>query len=240
MTMNNDYTQNELESIKWMLNRSTQKLYDEQQTMPYYGDLTKLNTDRTIMDHVGIDTLKKIATDAIDLLETSIAIYEKNGDYAVGIFSSGWRQTLDSASRRLCGEISNEEALNCGKWICHENCWGVSKRALESGKVVDESCVGDISLYAIPIFAFGKVIGVLSVGYGAPPTDEQTIKKLSKRFQLSQEILLKQSQLYQKRPDYIVKMAKKKMRTSAELIGLIVESKMSAEKLNDQREELQA
>ena len=76
----------------------------------YYGDITELNTCRLIMDSVGKDTLRQIAEDAIDLLETSVAIYELNGDYALGMFSSGWCRLMDSASRKLCQTDDNRIA----------------------------------------------------------------------------------------------------------------------------------
>ncbi len=238
--MEKNKPQNELEKIKWMLHRSVQDHQKGEQPTSFYGDLTELNTNRTILDHVGKETLRKVAVDAIDLLETSVAVYEKNGDYAIGMFSSGWCQTLDSASRRLCGDVTNRVALESGHWKCHDSCWDCSRRALESGQVVDERCVGAINLYSIPIFAYGKPVGVISVGYGNPPEDKETIKKLAEEFNLTEQELMKQQRDYQKRPEYIVKMAKKKIHTSAELIGLIVESRLSEERLKQQSEELKA
>lgn len=117
-----------------------------------YGDVTELNTCRLILDSVGKETLETIARDAIDLLETSVAIYEKNGDYAFGMFSSGWCRLMDDASRRLCRTKDNREALSCGKWLCHENCWNDSaKAAINSGKSTDIQCIGGINLYAEPL-----------------------------------------------------------------------------------------
>ena len=67
-----------------------------------YGDLTILNTARTVLDAVGHELLEEFTADYLDLLETSGAIYEANGDYALGIFSWGRCRFLDQASRGLC------------------------------------------------------------------------------------------------------------------------------------------
>jgi CheY-like chemotaxis protein len=64
-----------------------------------YGDLTRLNTTRLLLEAVGGEGLKSIANDFLRMLGTSCAIYEKNGDYALGIFSSGWCQALDEATQ---------------------------------------------------------------------------------------------------------------------------------------------
>lgn len=69
--------------------------------IPFYGDVTELNIERTILDNVGKETLKSLTSELMDLLDTSVAIYERNGDYAYGVFNSGWCQILDASSRKL-------------------------------------------------------------------------------------------------------------------------------------------
>ena len=224
-------TNKDLNAYEWMLEQP-----NPVETKPIqqdYGDLTELNTDKTLLKTVGKDVLEKIAKDSIDLLDSSVAIYEKNGDYAMGIFSSGWCRLMDSASRKRCGNCSNRQALESGKWICHESCWTLSQKALQTGKTVDEKCDGGIHLYAIPICSEDERIGVLSVGYGNPPQDEQTLKELSEHYHISLTDLRHQATAYKKRPPFIEEMAKKRMQTSAELIGLIYKSKKEEQILKE-------
>jgi len=203
---------------------------------PPYGDVTRLNTSRLIMDSVGKDTLNQVAEDAIDLLDTSVAIYEANGDYAFGMFSSGWCRFMDAASRDLCRTDDNREALDCGKWLCHENCWNDSaKVAIETGQSTDIECVGGVHLYAEPIFSRGRVVGVINIGYGDPPTDSEKLNQLAETFGVDAKKLKELANSYESRPEFLVRLAKKRLKSWAKLIGEIVEKTQIQKELQESK-----
>ena len=206
---------------------------------PFYGDVTELNTYRLILDSVGKETLRAIAEDAIDLLDTSVAVYELNGDYAFGMFSSGWCRLMDASSRRLARTEDNHEALSSGKWLCHEFCWNESARpAVESGKSTDVQCIGGINMYAEPIFAGDKVVGAINFGYGSPPRDPDKIRELAELYQVNERELEQTARAYQSRPQYLLDLAKKRLGISARLIGQIVARAMSEDARKKSEENL--
>ncbi len=213
-----------LRSIEWMLT----KQHIESNSKVTYGDLTELNTSRLILDSIGKDILKELVEDYLSLLDTSAAVYEKNGDYALGIFSSSWCQYLDSVSRKLCNTEDNEEALNCGKWLCHESCWShISKEAVETGETIDKECNGGLFLYAVPIRTSAGVIGAINLGYGTPPRDEQKRKEIAELYHVDINELTQKAIQYRTRPPFIVEQAKRKLHTAARIIGEIVERKQA-------------
>lgn len=200
--------------------------------MQHYDDVTKLNTSRLILDGVGFENLKAMSEDVMILLDTSLAVYEANGDYAYGTFESSWCKFMDESSYLLCGTSDVGKALCSGKWLCHENCWHDSaKAAIESGFATDIECVGGIRLYAVPVKAAGEVIGVVSIGYGNPPQDHDSLKTLSGKYNVRFDELLKRAKSYLPRPDFIVELGKKRCQYMAQLIGEIIERKQLHEAL---------
>ncbi|MFO7895698.1 MAG: PAS domain S-box protein, partial [Candidatus Cloacimonadales bacterium] len=215
-----------LKQIEWMLDPAEEETTEN--TPQPYGDLLALNSERLILDSVGEETLQSIVKDFLDMLETSSAVYEKNGDYAYGIFSSNWCKFMDAASYRLCQTEDLEAALSSGKWLCHESCWkDASEPAILRGEFVDTQCAGGIHLFAVPIWAGGEVIGAINVGYGEPPRDLATLQTLAEKYNVSLEELKHQAEAYESRPPFIISLAKRRLIAAAKLIGEIVERNLA-------------
>lgn len=77
-----------LKKIEWLLDKSV-KDNEVSVSRPYYGDVTELNNCQIIKGSIDSDVLHSIASDTIDLLETSVAIYEKMAIMLLGCFLPG-------------------------------------------------------------------------------------------------------------------------------------------------------
>ena len=189
------------------------------------GDLTALNKHGEIKEAVERDLLKAIIREYLDLLLSSAAVYEKNGDYAIGIFSSGWCRYLDGASRKLCDTNDDRKALKSGKWLCHESCWKTSQISIEQKSPADFPCQGGIRIYAEPIFAGDEVVGSINFGYGSPPQDSKILSQIAKEFNVSETKLGAYAKEYDPRNPEVVLKAKERLKRAAQLIGEIVQRK---------------
>jgi diguanylate cyclase (GGDEF)-like protein/PAS domain S-box-containing protein len=232
----------ELERLRWMLSKKdfgghSQSHETSPSIGPSYGDLTELNTYRFILDAVGSSVLQDIVADFLELLDTSVAVYEKNGDYALGIFSSKWCRSLDRASRRLCATDDNQAALTCGRWLCHESCWEMAKEAIQSGQIVDRECIGGIWIYAVPIRTEEEIIGSINIGYGDPPRHKRKLEELAVKYQVDVHDLSACAADYESRPQFIIDLTKKRTQAAARLIGEIVQRKQTEQRLQATLEE---
>ncbi|MDZ7793228.1 MAG: PAS domain S-box protein [Spirochaetia bacterium] len=221
-----------LRSIEWMLSNKTTS---EGEYIPEYGDLSELNKDGLILHSVGKEQLKDTASEYLDLLETSTAIYEKNGDYALGVFTSGWCQLMDSASRRLCNNKGNKEALESGKWLCHESCWEDAALAMEEDRPVEIECHGGIRMYAVPIRADGEVVGAVNFGYGSPPTDEEELRTLSQKYNIPIDELKQKARGYKPRPQFLIDYAKERIQIVSKNLGHLIERERQKKEIEQER-----
>jgi signal transduction histidine kinase len=221
----------ELKAIAWLL-REGRKPFRVPKLQPY-GDLTELNTERTILRTVGKDLLVNVAGDALHLIGTSGSVCEKNGDYASCLIASDWCRYLDEASRARCGTTDTGAALASGEWHCRESGREVSARAMETGKPVDMPCKGGINLHAAPIQVDGETVGSITIGYGDPPKDHERLMEVADRYGVSLEKLRELSANMPSRPQFIVAVAKARLRSEAILLGEIIKRKRTEEALAD-------
>ncbi len=189
-----------------------------------YGELVAPKRCGEILQSVGQEMLERIVRDYLDLLDTSAAVCEENGDYALGLFSSGWCRFMDEATRRRCATEDSAQATPSGHWSCHESCWDRASRvSIESGAPVDVSCGGGLRIYALPIRCGDEVIGSINFGYGDPPQDPAAIARLAEYLGVDAAELARRASGYESRPPFIIEIAKRRLAFSAHLIGQIVE-----------------
>ena len=221
----------ELKAIAWLL-REGRTPFRVPELQPY-GDLTELNTERTILRTVGKELLDNVAGDALHLIGTSGGVCEKNGDYASCLVASDWCRFLDQASHARCTTTDNRAALASGEWHCRESGREVSALAIETGKPVDIPCKGGINLYAAPIKVGGETVGSIAIGYGDPPKDDGRLTEVAERYGVEVEKLRELSANMPSRPQFIVAVAKARLRSEAILLGEIIKRKRAEEALAD-------
>lgn len=228
----------ELQQFSWLLDK--EEGIDPVRISSDYGDVTALNKDGLILKSVGKPMLQQMTSGIMALLDTCLAVYERNGDYALGTFVSTWCGTLDNASRKRCNTDDNREALQCGKWLCHESCWAISKEAIDAGEPVDRPCAGGIRIYAVPIRAGDEIIGAVNFGYGTPPDDAARQNALASDYGIPPETIRRNRQAYRPRPPFIIEVAKQHLQSVARLIGETVARQQKENELSESRAVLQA
>jgi signal transduction histidine kinase len=111
---------------------------------------------------------------------------------------------------------------------------------METGKPVDLPCNGGINIYAAPIKVDGETVGSISIGYGDPPKDEPHLIEVAERYGVRTEQLRDLSAGMPSRPQFIVAVAKARLRSAALLLGEIIKRKRAEEALADLTKNLEA
>jgi PAS domain S-box-containing protein len=222
----------DLRRIEWLLTKSVDNKYRKasfkKAAKSPLVEFSGLDQNRNLMDTIGEDVLEDVVFDFLELLDTSAAVFEENGDIALWTFSSGWCKYLSHASRNLCSAQNDHAAIISGKWHCYQACWAMSsKKSIERREPVDIECLGGLRIFSVPIMAGGEVVGAISVGYGDPPKDDQQINKVANNYGVPAEELVKLSLSYESRPPFIIDIAKNRLQVSARLLGAIVERKQA-------------
>ncbi len=228
---------NELSRFSWLLEKEAGTT--ERTATSEYDDITELNHDGVILNAVGKETLSSMATDVMDLLDTSLAVHEKNGAYALAFFKSSWCRELNNAARARCGTEDNRAALTCGKWLCHDSSWSTSKAAMDADAPVDRQCSGGLRIHAVPVHSGKEIIGAVNFGYGTPPEDAGALARLAETYQIEPETTRGMAEAYKPRPPFIIEAAKRRLNSIARLIGEIVERKRIEEILHAHNQELE-
>ena len=103
----------ELRRIEWMLSTKSKRGYGTkiQINKQPAGDSSKTTTSGFIQNSVGKNVLQDIADYYVDLLETSVSIYEKDGGLAYEAIVSKWCQSLHCTSHILCKNANDFDKI---------------------------------------------------------------------------------------------------------------------------------
>ncbi|MDG5816300.1 ATP-binding protein [Chitinispirillales bacterium ANBcel5] len=207
-------------------------------TMPY-GDLTALNKNGEILNSLGKEMLKDIASDFLNLPGINTVIFEKNCHYALNMITNEWCRFLNQATRESVDTESNSEAMESGCWLCHESCSSVAKEAINRSEAVSSKCHLGLNLFAIPIKANREIVGALVFGYGNPYKNPEHLAEIAKKINVDYKKLYSLSYNSKAPPSIITETAKSRLFLSSKLIGTILERKRAEEALKSAYSEVE-
>lgn len=192
-----------------------------------------------ILNAVGRDVLRDITREFMDLLGTSSAVFEADGECVLRIFASNWCREL---AHEGCGAAGGDgEGEEPGRSECRDVCLSEGgRRSVESRSAVDAPCPCGLRLHAVPILAGVEVIGSVAFTYGTPTRDEQGLRAVAGRFGSDAARLEAISGEYETRPAYIIEHAKRRLVMAARLIGEMVQRHRKEEELARAKQEAEA
>jgi len=191
-----------------------------------------MQNDITLRGAIGEKVINNIQKSYLKYTESSGAVFELNGNYATRLFTSKYCDFLNQAPRDRSGRTKKEDTKN-GKRVCHECCWAASLKSIKEKKPCEFECPGGIKIFTAPIVVRGKVLGMNNAGVSNPPTDENKIREIAKKFNVDPKDLLQSAREYTARPDYIFEAAKHHILMAADTIAELFLRKKAEKELKE-------
>ncbi len=186
------------------------------------------------------NTLAIIQKMFIQYLNSSTVLYEADGSIANSIFEGKYCNFLNEISCKNAG-VCCEDAISSGKWICHENCWRISRESMTKKEPVERECSGGINIYAVPIFYKDQVIGSINAGITNPPLVKDKLETVARIYQTNVDILMQNAYAFKRLTTEEMEIARMQIRMAALLITSLYEAKVKqikAEEENRQKNKL--
>jgi two-component sensor histidine kinase/PAS domain-containing protein len=189
-----------------------------------------------MIDAIGQTYLLTIIVDFLKLLGTSCSIYDTEGNPIISYYESDYCRFLSEVSFNNCGEENIEKATLSGKWHCYNSCWKfASYQSIRSKRTTDILCNGGMRIYAAPIFIGQEVAGSISFSYGNPPKTERELIQIANKYNIDVSVLVSYTKNYKSRPPFIINFAKSLLQSTAEKLSLVLENKISKDKLQHEK-----
>ncbi len=186
------------------------------------------------------NTLTIIQKMFMQYLNSSTVLYEADGSIANSIFEGKYCSFLNEISCKNAGACY-EQALCSGDWICHEECWRVSKESMIKKEPVERECSGGITIYAVPIFYKDQIIGCINAGVTNPPLIKDKLEAVASIYQTNANILIQNAYTFKRLANEELKIARMQIRMAALLISSLYEAKvkqLEAEEKNRKKNKL--
>lgn len=178
-----------------------------------------------LKDAIDEKTLKIIQMMFMKFLHSSTALYEADGTCVYSVFEGHYCKFLNETSCKgaaSCGQ----DGVCSGKWICHEDCWRVSKESIDRCVPAERECSGGISIYAVPILYNEQVIGSINAGITNPPIEISKLRSVADTYGICDRELQQRAALFKRLTSEEIEIARLQLRMAALLISSIYEAKI--------------
>ncbi len=171
------------------------------------------------------NTLTIIQKMFMQYLNGSTVLYDADGSIANSIFEGKYCSFLNKISCKNAGACY-QEALSSGKWICHEDCWRISRESMTKKEPVERECSGGINIYAVPIFYKDQVIGSINAGITNPPLIKDKLETVARIYQTNVDILMQNAYAFKRLTTEEMEITRMQIRMAALLISSLYEAKI--------------
>ena len=175
----------------------------------------------TLRGVLGEGALAQAQDTYLNYLESAAAVFELDGTPAYSERRSEYCALLYRATRHLTSYLGGESDPPrpwCGR------CSAAAREAMRAGRAASAECPGGLLLHAVPILAFGAVVGAAGAALGAPPRESGRLEDVAESYCLPATLVRAVAESYSPRPAQIVAAARDQIEAAAQALGRLYES----------------